>query len=80
VSAILCFGNPEECQGCGGWVRAEGGPFEGDSRYCSQECFEDAQERAARVSARLRCCDECGYDNAEHGPSCPIAGALAGEL
>jgi hypothetical protein len=69
----LYFGNPEECQSCGGWLKAEGGPFPGDSRYCSRDCFEDAREREAQRAARLKCCDECGYDNAEHDPSCPAA-------
>ena len=66
----LYFGNPEECQNCGGWTGAESGPFPGDSRYCSQSCFEDAAERATAAAARLRCCDDCGYDQGEHSPEC----------
>jgi hypothetical protein len=66
----LYFGNAEECQNCGGWTRAEGGPFPGDPRYCSEDCFADAQERAAQREKRLACCPECGYDCGEHGPAC----------
>ena len=74
----LYFGNPEECQSCGGWVKAGGGPFPGDSRYCSEDCFADAQERAAeseRRAAWLRGCEECGYDCGEHAPTCVTATA-----
>lgn len=75
-TSMIClyFGTPGECQNCGGSARAEGGPFPGDERYCSQDCFEDAAERAARAAQRLKCCDECGYDNAEHGPECSRGG------
>jgi hypothetical protein len=78
--AVVClyFGNPEECQGCGGWVKAEGGPFPGDPRYCSEDCFADAQEFAAHQEARrtrLACCPDCGYDCGEHNPACTASGA-----
>ena len=66
----LYFGDPCECQNCGGCVKAEGGPFPGDSRYCSEDCFADAQERAARVAQRAAWCPECGYDQGEHDPGC----------
>jgi hypothetical protein len=72
----LYFGDSEECQNCGGRVRAEGGPFPGDSRYCSEDCFADAQERAAESERRrawLRGCPECGYDCGEHAPDCSTA-------
>lgn len=72
----LYFGNPEERQGCGGWVKAEGGPFPGDPRYCSEDCFADAQDRAAREQARLACCPDCGYDCGEHGPACTAADSV----
>lgn len=72
----LYFGSGEDCWSCGGWLKAAGGPFDGDSRYCSEDCFADAQERAAQYAQRMACCPECGYDNQEHAPDC--AGA-AGE-
>ena len=68
----LYFGNPEECQNCGGWTGAEGGPFPGDSRYCSEDCYADAQDRARVVNYRMACCPECGFDNAEHDTGCPL--------
>lgn len=71
MTIILCFGNPDECQNCGGWVRAGGGPFPADTRFCSQDCFEDSAERAARNAARAAWCAECGYDCGEHAPDCP---------
>jgi hypothetical protein len=79
MTVILCFGDPEECQGCGGWTRAEGGPFEGDPRFCSEDCYAMVAERSAESMARLACCGSCGFDNAEHAPWCgPGAGtALA---
>ena len=68
----LYFGNPDECQGCGGWTGAEGGPFPGDSRYCSEDCAAEAARRSEEAAARVRCCPSCGYDNREHGPDCEI--------
>lgn len=68
----LYFGNPEECQCCGGWTKADGGPFPGDTRFCSEECFEDAMELSARMAqgAATAWCPACGYDNHEHAPGC----------
>lgn len=47
MSAIfVCFGDPEECQCCGGWIHADGCVPEGmpaiDGKWCSPECREDA--------------------------------------
>jgi len=69
----LNFGTPGECQNCGGWTRAndedgQPGPFPGDSRYCSEDCYADAQRRTAAARARMVCCPECGFDNQEHDP------------
>ena len=72
----LYFGSGEDCRNCGGWLKAAGGPFVGDSRYCSEDCFADAQEREARTVRRMACCPECGYDNQEHGPKCSGANPL----
>lgn len=71
----LYFGNPEECQGCGGWVKAGGGPFEGDRRFCSEDCCADAAELRDRVAQRTATawCPACGYDNHEHAPGCEAA-------
>lgn len=68
----LYFGNPEECQNCGGWTKAGGGPFPPDARFCSVECFEDAMELRARMAERTATawCPACGYDNREHAPGC----------
>ena len=66
----LYFGDPCECQNCGGCVKAEGGPFPGDARYCSEDCFADAQQRAAETARRAAWCPECGFDCGEHGPDC----------
>lgn len=76
---VIClyFGTPGECQNCGGSVYAEGedgfcGPFEGDPRYCSEDCFADAQEfqqRQARYWA-TEWCPTCGFDRHEHAPDC----------
>ena len=74
--AFIClyFGNQEECHNCGGWTKVEGGPFEGDFRFCSEECFEEmmefqSQREAERVSDW---CPECGYDNHEHDLDCEV--------
>ena len=66
----LYFGTGEDCWNCGGWLKAAGGPFDGDSRYCSEDCFADAQEREARTAQRRACCPQCGYDRQEHAPDC----------
>ena len=67
----LYFGDPCECQWCGGCTKAEGGPFEGDSRFCSEDCYADAAERAQEQELRLACCPECGPARQEHAPDCP---------
>ena len=69
----LYFGDPCECQWCGGCTKAEGGPFEGDSRFCSEDCAADAAERAREQERRRACCPRCGYDRQEHAPDCPEA-------
>ena len=66
----LYFGSGEDCWNCGGWLKAAGGPFAGDSRYCSEDCFADAKEREAQTTRRMACCPECGYDRQEHAPDC----------
>ena len=72
-AGLVCLycGDPCECQWCGGCTKAEGGPFEGDSRYCSEDCFAEASERARRQAEYAACCPECGYDRREHAPGCP---------
>ena len=70
MTIILCFGPGTECQYCGGWVRAGGGPFAADTRFCSRDCFEDAMEQAAAWAVRAAWCAECGYDCGEHDPGC----------
>lgn len=67
----LYFGDPCECQNCGGCVTAEGGPFPGDPRYCSEDCFAEAQARRAVAEARDATCGRCGFDRGEHQPGCP---------
>ena len=43
----LYFGPADECRNCGGWTKAVGGPFEGDSRFCSEDCYADCYANAA---------------------------------
>jgi hypothetical protein len=82
MTVCLNFGNPEECQNCGGWVGAgEGddrGPFEGDTRFCSLDCFVDHQEFVERDRLRHESnwCPRCGYDNWEHAADCPLLATL----
>lgn len=66
----LYFGPADECRSCGGWTKAAGGPFEGDPRFCSEDCFADDQERQARIAKREAWCPACGYDQDEHAPDC----------
>jgi hypothetical protein len=77
----LYFGPADECWNCGGWTKAAGGPFEGDSRFCSEDCYADAaeraQERAREQERRLACCPKCGYDRQEHAPDCSANVAAA---
>jgi len=77
----LYFGRDDECRYCGGWTKAAGGPFAGDSRFCSEDCFADAaeraRERAREQERRLACCPECGYDRQEHAPDCSGAAGEA---
>ena len=73
--ACLYFGIPGECQNCGGWTGAEGGPFPGDSRYCSEDCYADAQQFAAQSAARaarMASCPKCGFDRGEHDTGCRL--------
>lgn len=84
----LYFGSGEDCWNCGGWLKAAGGPFDGDSRFCSEDCFADAAIRAEEIARRTAWCPKCGYDNSEHAPDCsgsaaseqPDAGASAPEM
>ena len=73
AAGMIClyFGPADECRYSGGWTKADSGPFEGDSRFCSEDCFADAAERAQEQELRLACCPECGYDRQEHAPDCP---------
>lgn len=73
----LYFGNPEECQCCGGWTKAEGGPFVGDPRFCSEDCYADYQDRYEAASKKPAWCPDCGYDQGEHGPDCEAASTAA---
>jgi hypothetical protein len=68
----LYFGTPEECQSCGGWTGAEDGPFEGDRRFCSEDCFIDNQEfvERQRQARETNWCPDCGFDNWEHAETC----------
>jgi hypothetical protein len=66
----LYSGPADECRSCGGWTKAGGGPFPGDSRFCSEDCYADDQDRQAKIAAREQWCPECGYDQGEHGPDC----------
>jgi hypothetical protein len=72
ASPFTCFytGPDGECRNCGGWTKAGGGPFPGDPRFCSEDCYADNQERAAQANRRMACCPECGFDNQEHGDQC----------
>lgn len=73
----LYFGTPGECQNCGGSTRSVGedghrGPFEGDRRYCSEDCYAESmiyQERMRRWAVKSWC-PECGFDNDEHNVGC----------
>lgn len=72
AAGMIClyFGPADECRYCGGWTKAGGGPFEGDPRFCSEDCYADAATRAEETARRTAWCPECGYDNSEHGPDC----------
>lgn len=77
AAGMIClyFGRADECRYCGGWTKAAGGPFEGDPRFCSEDCYADAAERARRQAehAATEWCPSCGYDRHEHAPGCPSA-------
>ncbi len=78
MTIILCSGDLDECQNCGGSNTLGGTqhPVENGrgGRYCSTDCLEEADEFQARARAeherRFACCPACGYDNAEHAPGC----------
>jgi len=78
MTVHLCFGSATECQNCGGHTKAvhpdEGrGPFPGDSRFCSEECyveFQEVTERIAAMPSQVTACRSCGLDNFEHTPDC----------
>lgn len=70
MSFICLYLGQGECWNCGGWVKAAGGPFPGDRRFCGEECYADYQERQARIAAREQWCPACGYDQGEHDPGC----------
>lgn len=74
ASPFICLytGPADECRGCGGWTKAGGGPFPGDTRFCSEDCYADTQERTRQLDLRMACCPECGFDNQEHSDQCPI--------
>lgn len=76
VTAFACLyaGPGDECWGCGGWTKAGGGPFPGDSRFCCEDCAADFSERARLRDLRMACCPECGFDNQEHAEGCTLAG------
>lgn len=80
-SGMIClyFGRADECRYCGGWTKAAGGPFEGDPRFCSEDCYADDQERQARIAKREAWCPACGYDQGEHAPGCAAAAKEAGQ-
>ena len=53
MTAFLCFGDPSECQLCGGWMHSTGPDNiqdvpEGEpgicGRYCSTDCHDEAIE------------------------------------
>ncbi len=81
------FGTPGECQNCGGSTHAEDGefvdgvwtptpggergPFKPDPRYCSEDCFAEAQMDAERWKrAAADWCPSCGFDRHEHADDC----------
>jgi hypothetical protein len=80
TTIILCYGSRTECWNCGGYTKAidpdtgKPGPFEGDDRFCSEECCAEADERWEREKRQrelmLACCPECGFDNQEHDEGC----------
>lgn len=69
----LYFGPADECRGCGGWTKAEGGPFPGDSKFCSEDCYADYQDRYEAAAKKPAWCTGCGYDQGEHAPDCEAA-------
>jgi hypothetical protein len=72
LSPFVCLytGPGDECWNCGGWTRAAGGPFPGDSRFCTEDCCADFSERARQRDPRMACCPGCGFDNQEHSEEC----------
>lgn len=75
ISFVCLYAGPEdECRGCGGWTKAGGGPFPGDSRFCSEDCYAETQERNRKADLRMACCPECGFDCQEHNEGCSLAG------
>lgn len=84
ATIILCRGSGTECWCCGGSVYAEGGPFDPDPRYCSQDCHDDWEahlyDQQVAHARRFGCCPECGFDNEEHMEGCskPPRGELGG--
>lgn len=81
ATMILCFDTGfDECWNCAGPKRAIDpdtnlpGPFEGDERFCCEECCVEAQERWLREERawklQIACCPECGFDNQEHDVGC----------
>ena len=68
--ACLYFGPEDECWNCGGFTKAEGGPFEGDRKFCSEDCFADYQERYRLAAEGPAWCPACGYDQGEHALDC----------
>jgi hypothetical protein len=82
AASYVCvyFGTPGECHNCGGWTKSVGedgvaGPFPGDARYCSEDCFAEAQEFAERARRQADdWCSSCGFDRHEHAQGCERSG------
>lgn len=80
---FLCTGSRTECWNCGGHTHSldpdtgQPGPFEGDSRYCSEDCYAESGEReriqAEQSLLRYALCPDCGFDNQEHDEGCIAA-------
>ena len=74
---VIClyFGDPDECQNCGGSATL-GGTQEAlktpEGTFCSADCHDEAVEFAERAKAghRSNWCPECGFDNHEHSTEC----------
>lgn len=80
MTVVCLYTGLGECWNCGGSTRSidpvtgKQGPFEGDRRFCSEECCAEADERWERERLALErqraLCPECGFDNQEHDDGC----------